>query len=136
MSNDNREDDYEVGYGKPPKNTQFQKGVSGNPRGRPKKARDFDSQLLQESESLMTINENGRPRRISKHGIVIKQLMKLAMTGNILAARTYLGFYQQTLTKAAPLAGTQPSASGKYKAEDLTDDQLTEIIMTGGLKKT
>ncbi len=29
-------DDYEIGYGKPPKQTQFRKGQSGNPRGRPK----------------------------------------------------------------------------------------------------
>ena len=27
---------YEVGYGKPPKKSQFQKGQSGNPSGRPK----------------------------------------------------------------------------------------------------
>ena len=27
---------YEVGYGKPPKHSQFQKGKSGNPKGRPK----------------------------------------------------------------------------------------------------
>ena|SRR5437868_14511965 len=41
MSKDDSTDDYEVGYGKPPKNSQFQKGVSGNPTGRPKKARDL-----------------------------------------------------------------------------------------------
>ncbi|MBL4544643.1 MAG: hypothetical protein JKP95_01895 [Oceanicaulis sp.] len=34
MSQDQSE--YEVGYGKPPKATQFKKGQSGNPRGRPK----------------------------------------------------------------------------------------------------
>lgn len=28
--------DYVVGYGKPPKEAQFKKGVSGNPTGRPK----------------------------------------------------------------------------------------------------
>jgi hypothetical protein len=27
--------DYQVGYGKPPRHTQFAKGQSGNPRGRP-----------------------------------------------------------------------------------------------------
>jgi len=31
---------YEVGYCKPPKTTRFQKGKSGNPRGRPKQAKD------------------------------------------------------------------------------------------------
>jgi hypothetical protein len=29
-------DDYEVGYGKPPRHTRFRKGQSGNPKGRPK----------------------------------------------------------------------------------------------------
>lgn len=33
MAEDN---DYEIGYKKPPKRTQFQPGHSGNPRGRPK----------------------------------------------------------------------------------------------------
>jgi hypothetical protein len=27
---------YEVGYAKPPKSSQFSKGVSGNPKGRPR----------------------------------------------------------------------------------------------------
>ena len=62
MSDKKMPDNYEVGYGKPPKDTQFQKGVSGNPRGRPKKSRDFDHELIRESESFMTINENGRPK--------------------------------------------------------------------------
>ena len=31
--------DYEVGYGKPPKEHRFKKGQSGNPRGRPKDAK-------------------------------------------------------------------------------------------------
>ena len=33
----NNSNQYEVGYGKPPKSGQFKKGVSGNPRGRKKK---------------------------------------------------------------------------------------------------
>ena len=34
-----KKSDYEVGYGKPPRETRFVKGRSGNPRGRPRARR-------------------------------------------------------------------------------------------------
>jgi len=57
---------YDVGYGKPPKNTQFTKGRSGNPNGRPKGARNKISQsrlekiIADEFYRLIKVNgENG-----------------------------------------------------------------------------
>lgn len=35
---DKKKDGYEVGYGKPPRHSQFKKGQSGNRKGRPKGA--------------------------------------------------------------------------------------------------
>jgi hypothetical protein len=136
MSKKKKSDSYEVGYGKPPENTRFQKGASGNPRGRPKKSLGFDHELIKESESFMTINENGRRRRISKHKVAVKQLMKQVITGDAQAQRIYFDKRQQALERLAPLAGSQPNNSGKYKAEDCTDEELVEILLTGGLKKT
>ena len=36
---------YDVGYGKPPVNTRFRKGQSGNPHGRPRGARSASTIL-------------------------------------------------------------------------------------------
>lgn len=49
--------DYDVGYGKPPKRTQFKKGKSGNPKGRPKGAKGVKASLKRELESKITIQK-------------------------------------------------------------------------------
>ncbi len=127
----------EVGYGKPPKHTQFPKGVSGNPKGRPKKAPNFDHELIRESKSSITINDNGRRSRISKHSGVIKQLINKALTGNISAARTYLGLRQQALERAALSAAHQcsdPESEIYKEANNLTDEELMRIVVAGQKK--
>jgi Family of unknown function (DUF5681) len=130
MSNDNTQDDYEVGYGKPPKNTQFQKGVSGNPTGRPKKATNFHSIFMKEAESLMTINDNGQRRRISKLEGIAKQLHNKALTGNIPALRMYIALYPQVLEMAA----LQSKDLERKHASQFTDEELEKIIVDA-LKK-
>lgn len=50
---------YEVGYGRPPVSTRFRPGVSGNPRGRPKKSRlpDHFPKLNEERLKRVTLQE-------------------------------------------------------------------------------
>jgi hypothetical protein len=52
MSDDN--EDYQLGYGKPPKHSQFTKGRSGNPKGRPVRARSFKDDLTAELQKKQT----------------------------------------------------------------------------------
>jgi hypothetical protein len=80
----------------------------------PKKSLNFDDELIRESNSLMTINENGQRKRISKHKVAIKQLIKLAMTGNTQALRMYLDHHQRAHERGDLVAGPQPNNSGKY----------------------
>jgi Family of unknown function (DUF5681) len=129
MSDDNTQDDYKVGYRKPPKKTQFQKGVSGNPTGRPKKAPEFHSLFLKESESLMTIIDNGKRRRISKLEAIAKQVHNKAVTGNISALRMYIALYPQVLETAA----LQSKERERLKdPKRMTDDELWQVLIDNG----
>jgi hypothetical protein len=112
------------------------RGISGNPRGRPKKSLDFDHELIRESISVITINDNRQRRSISKLQAIVKQLTNKAMSGNIPAARTYFPLLQQALERAALMAGSQPNNSAKYDdVNNLTDEELMRII-AAGLGKT
>lgn len=71
-----------VGYKKPPKATQFRSGQSGNPKGRPKGAKNFGTVIEKELNMRVEVTENGRRRKISKREAVAKQLVNKAASGD------------------------------------------------------
>jgi hypothetical protein len=77
-----RDSDYEVGYGKPPQHTRFKAGESGNPRGRPRGSKNLAVLLEEELKQRVTINENGRRRRITKQAAIIKHMVNKALSGD------------------------------------------------------
>ena len=76
---------YEVGFGKPPRSTQFKPGRSGNPTGRPRGAKNFAVAIEQELITRVTVTENGRRRRISKREVIAKHLVNKAASGDLKA---------------------------------------------------
>jgi hypothetical protein len=122
---------YEVGYGKPPKNTRFQKGVSGNPKGRPKKALDFDAALLREARTLVTINENGRKVRLSKHELIAKQLTNGAIKGNNSGMRLYVDISRQASERVALLEAQQAKELERSKdSKNFSTEELERLLAT------
>jgi hypothetical protein len=81
---------YAVGYGKPPRHTQFKPGQSGNAKGRPKKAKTLDDVLYEEFNRFVTITEGSKRRRLSKLRVVVRQNINKAASGDIRAAAMLL----------------------------------------------
>ncbi|MCH9053666.1 MAG: hypothetical protein IIA72_21850 [Proteobacteria bacterium] len=74
--------DYEVGYGKPPKHTQFKKDQSGNPKGRPKGRKNIRTIVKDVLDRTVTITENGRTRRIKFVEAFVRQFAVKALSGS------------------------------------------------------
>lgn len=82
--------DYEVGYRKPPKHTQFQKGRSGNPKGK-RKRRATTAELVElELDRPITITENGRTMKILKREALAKQVVQMAIKGDARIIKYFL----------------------------------------------
>ncbi|AMS40150.1 DUF5681 domain-containing protein [Aminobacter aminovorans] len=80
--------DYEIGYGKPPRRSQFKPGQSGNPKGRPKSALSFKTLLTRELKQLVEIREGNGTRKISKKEAAVKSLLQKALKGDLHALKT------------------------------------------------
>ena len=74
--------EYAVGFGKPPRRTRFCKGQSGNPKGRPRGARNLATLMEKVLKEPVVISENGKRRRITKREALIKQLVNKAIAGD------------------------------------------------------
>jgi Family of unknown function (DUF5681) len=82
-----------VGYGRPPKATQFKPGKSGNPKGRPKGSLNLVTDLAAELSEQITVREDGRTRRLSKQRALIKSLLAKGIQGDVRAAAAILALY-------------------------------------------
>ena len=86
MSNGQRASNYDVGYGKPPAETRFRKGRSGNLKGRPrgrKKELPYDAVLGQ----TVTIREDGIERRVTAAEVFLLHITKRGLENDGPAAR-------------------------------------------------
>lgn len=73
---------YVVGYGKPPAQTQFKPGQSGNGKGRPKGSQNMLTLIEKELNVRVPVLENGRHKTISKRQAIAKQIVNKAAAGD------------------------------------------------------
>ena len=100
---------YKVGFGKPPEETRFRKGRSGNPKGRPKGSRNFKTDLREELAEPVSVRVDGKAQTISSQRAAVKQLRAKALKGD-----------QRALDRLLALAE-------RYDLEESADDTEREL---------
>ena len=85
--------EYDVGYCRPPREHRFPENTSGNPKGRPKGAKNLKTDLLEELGETMKVREGGRESHISKQRALIKTQVARALNGNDRAAAKIIDLY-------------------------------------------
>jgi hypothetical protein len=89
MANRNKDGQYEIGYKKPPRDSQFQPGKSGNPKGRPKRSETVADVLQKELNSRVPILKHGKRQKISMLRAIIKQHLNKAAAGDAKSAAIF-----------------------------------------------
>jgi hypothetical protein len=79
-----------VGFGRPPKATQFKPGKSGNPKGRPKGARSVAAVLQDVIQQKVPVTENGATRRVPALEVMLRRLANDAMRNDPRALKLLL----------------------------------------------
>jgi len=81
---------YEVGYRKPPTESRFNKGQSGNPAGRPKTMTRLDLVLKGELDSIVNRTIDGQRRQLSVRESLVRSLLAKALGGDLGAIEFFL----------------------------------------------
>ena len=73
---------YTVGYGRPPRHSQFRPGQSGNPAGRRKGVRNLMTDVKRTLKVPVSVKAGGRSRKISTQEGALLLLREKALSGD------------------------------------------------------
>jgi Family of unknown function (DUF5681) len=90
------------GYKHPPERSRFKPGQSGNPRGRPKGARNLKTDLTALMKKRVAIREDGELRRVSRQEAMLLSLFDKAVRGDVKASSQMIAMLMKMEVHAAP----------------------------------
>jgi hypothetical protein len=125
--------DHDVGYGRPPKGTQFRPGRSGNPAGRRKSVRNLKTDVQRTLKVPLKVNANGRPRKISTQEGALLLLREKALKGDARALDRFLEFARLFNNEAAEIGPAQALSSEDQAILDAFTAEITAPSNTAAL---
>lgn len=116
--------DYEVGYGKPPRQYQFPKGKSGFAGRHHKPKMSLADQLDRILSEKLTVSDGGKQQRLSKEEVFLRQVIARAISGEKQSAKLMFDYLARRQD--------QPDQTGRDATEQFL---LTELIGMLGHKE-
>lgn len=124
---------YLVGYGKPPKESQFKPGKSGNMKGRPK-GRISTARLLEKHmDTKVTVNIGGKQKKVSRREALVLSAIGDAFKGNEKVRRQFLDL---VLSFDATSQAENASAADMAQDQAVVDALLYSYGVKGETDKT
>lgn len=128
--------DRKVGYGNPPEHSRFKKGVSANPKGRPKRQPSEVGEVVTAvMDAAVEYRESGRSKKASRWELSIRRHLKRAIGGDIGAAEALLRLRSQAQEKRntdsmvvqiTDLLPTDVSQPSQQQVEELSSSEHTQ----------
>jgi hypothetical protein len=121
-----------VGRGRPPVEHRFKKGVSGNPKGRPRKPKTsdaiptIDKVILDEAYRLVPLTEGGERVELPAVQAMIRALVVGGIKGN---RHLQLAFAQMLGAAEARRDGDRPTLAGE---DPVGMKEIMELIAANG----
>jgi Family of unknown function (DUF5681) len=115
--------DYEVGYGKTPRQTRWRKGQSGNPKGREKGHKGLKSDLEAALNAKNTLENKltGKLVKGRNQELAIQRLVERAALGDLKAQALLFPMIMQVL-------GAEDRHKGPRKLSALDEEILAEVL--------
>jgi hypothetical protein len=133
-------EDYEVGYGKPPRRTRFRKGQSGNAGGRPRgpTAGRAKALALREAYRMVRVRVGDSVVSLPAIQAILRGQVALAAKGNGAAQRAVIEKVQAIEQEIATQVAAEAADGKDAKESPISDRELARRIawiLSGGVPK-
>jgi hypothetical protein len=129
--------DRKVGYGNPPEHSRFKKGVSANPKGRPKRQPTEVGEVIKGvMNARVEYREGSRTRKATRRELSVRRYLKRALEGDIGAAEALLKLRAQAQQKLGTsslivqirdLLPADPSQTGERQVDESSRHDQAEM---------
>jgi hypothetical protein len=119
----NSSKDWEVGYGRPPKHSQFKPNQSGNPAGRPKGSKNTATLVRQSLDRKIRVVRDGEEIWMTRREAGVEQQVNKSLKGDTKAFQLV-----SQLDEGDPLRGTHMTGGVAQAASEIPPEAYDDIV--------